>query len=210
MAKSQKRKVRKPSWLADVPDQKEWTARFAKKLKEYERLDSTISAILHNEWVLPRCAAKIRAYTDKSVMAYLHQSRKQRGRMMRANLETAIEGINAAIDLYADRGNQDVTMYLGTLAIELSAMLGRCNQAFATKRHGRHYDHSFLLECRKFLEGALQCNITYVTLANLINAANETDGETGDVKATEEHVRKNLTAFQKNKNNLSIMKLISG
>jgi hypothetical protein len=212
MAKSQKRKsrvVRKPAWLADKYNQKEWTARFARKLKEYEHLDSAIASILRNEWVLARCSVKIRVYMDRNVTAYLHQQRKQRGRMMEAKLETAIKGINAAIELYSERGNQPVAMHLGDLAIELSAMLGRCGQALATKRHGRDYDHSFLLECRKFLETALQCKITYATLATLINAAVETDGSTDDVKITEENVRKNLTAFQKNKNNVSIMKLIS-
>jgi len=203
--KRKTRIVRKPSWIADVEDQGQWTARFAQILTRH-KTDPVISAILSNKWLPPRCAVKVRSYTDKSVTDYFYQERRLRGRMTKAKLETAIKGLNAAIELYTERGNQTVAMYLGGLAIELSAQLGRCGEAFATKRHGRDFDHSILLECRMYLEAALTRTVSNATLAHLINAADEVDGKT-DKYTSEEQVRKNLHTFQQN--NPTFMKLIS-
>jgi hypothetical protein len=76
--------------------------------------------------------------------------------------------------------------------------LDRCELAFATKRHGRDRAHSILSECRSFLEERLGKSVTYVTLANLVNAGHEADGKTPEEPITEEHIRKNLTAFRNN------------
>jgi hypothetical protein len=113
-------------------------------------------------------------------------------------LEQAIEGINAAVSLYSDRQNQANAQYLGTLAIELSQELGRCKEAFATKRHGRDRDHSFLFECHSFLQKRLALPITYITLANLLNAGHEAEGSSLMEPVTEEQVRKNLANFKRN------------
>ncbi len=188
-----------PGWIKDKANQEEWIARFIRILKrDYSNLDSTISAILSNEELARACATKIRSYLDKAVTVYLYKQRKARGATEKKQLEIAIAGMNAAAGLYTERGNQAEAMHLGTLAIELSAELGRCKTAFATKRHGRDRAHSTLRECQLFLESHLQRAVTHATLANLMNAGYEADGNSPKNPVTEEHIRKNLAAFRRN------------
>ena len=144
------------------------------------------------------CAVKVRSYIDKQTTAWLYGQRKVRGAEQKKQLEIAVAGMNAAIALYTDRGNQEVAKYLGNLAIELSRALGRCKTAFATKRHGRDRAHSILSECQSFLESALRRSVAYATLATLVNAAYEANGKALEEPVTEEHVRKNLAAFRRN------------
>jgi hypothetical protein len=166
--------------------------------RDYGSLDPTVSAILGNEKLAQMCGVKIRSYIDKETTAWIYGQRKARGAVHTKRLESAITGLNAAIALYTTRGNHAAAMYLGSLAIELSGELGRCNTAFATKRHGRDRAHSILSECHSFLESELRRAVTYVTLANLMNAGYEADGNPPEEPVTEEHVRKNLTAFRRN------------
>ena len=91
-----------------------------------------------------------------------------------------------------------MAMNLANLAIELSGQLGRCKVAFGTKRHGRDRAHSALSECRSFLKSKLNHAITCATLANLVNAGLEANGEDPDEPITEEHIRKNLANFERN------------
>jgi len=100
-----------------------------------------------------------------------------------------------------DRGNEGWAALLGVLADEFSEELGRCKQAFGTKRRGRDRDHSILYECHSFLESELRRPVTNRTVASLVTAGFEADGNHLKEVVTEEEVRKNLSYF-KSKNPL--------
>jgi hypothetical protein len=108
------------------------------------------------------------------------------------------EGLKAAIDLCKNRVNQEPLQQLVTLAADFSQELGRCKEAFATKRHGRDRDHSILYECHSFLESELRQSVTMETLANLVTAGYEADGNLSKKPITEEQIRKNLAHFKRN------------
>lgn len=187
-----------PGWMNDKGNQRDWNGRFIQILiRDYKDSDSTISAILSTDKLTQICSVKIRSYVDRNVTVYLYDQRKARGAKHRKQLEIAIVGLNAALELYSDRDNQPAAMYLGTMALELSAELGRCKEAYATKRHGRDRAHSTLSECRTFLESRLGQPVTCATLANLVNAGYEADGNPLDDPITEEHIRKNLAHFKR-------------
>lgn len=191
--------ARMPSWITDKKDQRKWNGQFIRILrKDYLNLDSAISAILGNERLSQICATKIRSYVDKGVTIWWYYQSKARGAKYKEQLKIAIGGLRAAIILCAIRGNQESASSLGMLADEFSRALGRCKQAFATKRHGRNRDHSFLLECHSFLQTELRQPVTYVTLANLVNAGYEADGSPLKEPVTEEQIRKNLANFKRN------------
>jgi hypothetical protein len=188
-----------PGWINDKANREEWHGRFIRLLdRKYRNLDSTISAILDNDDLAQICGVKIRSYVDKSVTIYLYQGRKAREAKHKKQLEIAIAGMNAAVGLYTERGNQAEATYLGALAIELSGELGRCKQAYATKRHGRDRSHLALYECHLFLESRLGRPVTYVTLATLLDAGYEAEGIPPKKTITEDHIRKNLAAFRRN------------
>jgi hypothetical protein len=190
---------RMPTWINDTADQAQWEARFIGILKrDYGNSDSTISAILRNEELVRICAVKIRSYVDKEATSWLYKQRKARGAEYKRQFEIAIAGMYAAIVLYTDQGNQAAAMYLRTLGIELLGQLEHCEAAFATKRHGRDRAHSTLSECHLFLEAVLGQAVTFVTLANLVNAGCEADWNIPKEPITEEHIRKNLSAFKRN------------
>ena len=203
MSKTGRKAARKvaplPGWVKDTANQREWNERFVGVLKaNYENLDPTVSLILGDEKLAQICAVKVRSYIDERTTAWLYGQRKARGAEQKKQLETAIAGMNTAISLYTDRGDQQVANYLDFIAIELSGALGRCKTAFATKRHGRDRAHSILSECQSFLESALGRSVAYATLATLVNAAYEANGKALEEPVTEEHVRKNLAAFRRN------------
>jgi hypothetical protein len=175
-----------------------WDDRFIAILKrDYSNLDRVIAAILKNEPLARMCAVKISTYVDKDVSDWLYKTRKVRGAKHKKSLEIAIAGINEAISLYRDRGRQKEALYLSCLAVELSGELGRSREAYSTKRHGRDRSHLILYDCKVFLESVLGHRITYSTLANLVNAGFEADGNPPKDPVTEEQLRKNLEAFQK-------------
>jgi hypothetical protein len=179
---------------ANIP---RWDDRFIDILKrDYITLDSVVAAILKNEQLARMCAVKISTYVDKDISNWLFKTRKLRGAKHKKSLEIAITGINEAISLYREQGRQADAVYLSTLALELSAQLGKSREAYGTKRHGRDRSHLILCDCKLFLESVLGRRITYSTLANLINAGFEADGKSRKDPVTEEHVRKNLEAFQ--------------
>ena len=186
-----------PSWIEDKDDQAEWNGRFVEILsRDYKNLDPAISTILRDEKLPQICAVKIRSYVDKRVTISFYEQRKVRGYKHRKRLEIAIAGMNAAVSLSKDRGNQAAALYFATIALEYSAELGRCKDAYATKRHGRDRAHSILSECRSFLELKLGQPVACATLANLVNAGHEADGNVPKEPITEEHIRKNLAHFK--------------
>jgi hypothetical protein len=189
--------ARLPAWISDSTDQKQWNGRFIGILnRDYRNSDTAISAILNNEKLAQICAVKIRSYVDKRVTTCLNEQRKARGAKHKQKLEIAVAGLNEAIDLYMERSNRTKAVHLGTVALELSAELERCKEAYATKRHGRDRAHSILSECCAFLESKLGRPVNYVTLANLVNAGNEADGKPAEALVTEERIRKNLAHFK--------------
>jgi hypothetical protein len=174
-----------------------WDDRFIAILKrDYIKVDGVIAAILKNERLARTCAVKISTYVDKDVSGRLYKTRKIRGAQHKKRLQISIAGINEAISLYRERGRQAEAVYLSTLALELSAQLGMVREAYGTKRHGRDRSHLILYDCKVFLESVLGDRITYPTLANLVNAGFEADGNLSKDPITEEQLRKNLEAFQ--------------
>lgn len=172
--RSNAKRGREPGWWQNTVDQREWCDRFRRILKrDCSSLDAAISAILSDEQLSQMCATLIRSYLDKDVTGWLYNERKERGLKHRKRLETAISGINTAVGLYTDRGNPKVAQSLGVIAIELSAELGRCRYAYASKRHGRDRAHLILWLCRSALESELGPQVTYPALANLVNAGFE-------------------------------------
>jgi hypothetical protein len=175
---------------------KGWSDRFLSILKrDYRKLDPVVASILENDRVAHVCAMLIRAYVDKGITDWLYKDRKIRGDKHKKRLDTAIAGINEAVSLYEDRGRKEDVVYLSRLAAELREQRERSEEAFATKRHGRDRAHLILYECQAFLQSQLGQRPTYATLANLVNAGFEADGNLPAEPVTEEHVRKNLENF---------------
>ena len=190
--------ARIPAWTQDTANQSRWNDQFIGILKrDYVNSDVAISAILRDGRLSQLCATKIRSYVDKDVTAWLYEQRKARGAELKKQLEIAIAGLRAAIGLCMNRG-KEFALPLGKLADEFSQQLERCKQAFATKRHGRDRDHAILYECESFLQAELKQPLTYVTLANLVNAGYEADGNPPKEPVDEEQIRKNLANFKRN------------
>jgi hypothetical protein len=191
--------TRTPAWIQDTANQRRWNDQFIEILKrDYVSLDVTIATILRDERLSRVCATKIRSYVDRDVTAWLYKQRKARGAKLKKQLEIAIEGLRAAVSLCMDGGRKELLLPLGTLADEFSQYLERCKQAFATKRHGRDRDHAMLHECHSFLQAELKQPVTYVTLANLVNAGYEADGNSLKEPVDAEQIRKNLANFKLN------------
>lgn len=207
LAKPGNRIARKPSWIGDIENQKQWTARFAEKLREIEKSDAMISTILAHEHVLLHSAAQIRLYTDLSVTAYFYQERQRRGRKQVGRLNTAIRGMSEACELYTEFGNLTAASQVQHLRDDLSAILQRSKQAYSNKRHGRDRDHTILARLHGFLEEHVGL-VTNATLATLANKAMEVDGHASSGSVTEESVRKNLNAFREH--NPTMVTLLAG
>lgn len=188
-----------PNWIRDKENQAKWDSRFISILKrDYLNSDSAVAAILASERLSQTCATKIRSYVDKNVTIWWYARSKARGAKYKKQLEIAIDGLRAAIVLCLFRGNRESASSLEMLANEFLLELGRCKQAFATKRHGRDRDHSFLLECHSFLQRELGRRVTYATLANLVNAGFEADGNPLREPVSEEQIRKAEVNFKRN------------
>ena len=190
--------ARVPAWIQDKADQSRWNDRFTGILKrDYLNSDAAIPSILSDKRLAQLCATKIRSYVDKDVSAWSYEQRKARGAKVKKQLEVAVAGLRAAIGLCMDGDKKELLLPLGMLADEFSQQLGRCKQAFAAKRHGRDRDHAILHECHSFLQKELGSPVTYVTLANLVNAGYEADGKSPKEPVNEEQIRKNLANFKR-------------
>jgi hypothetical protein len=189
--------IQKPAWVDDPAKQAEWERCFTNALKTYQALDGVVSAILGNKFLLSRSAVSVRSYVDKGVTDFLNRVRKERGAKHKKDLEVAIAGLNKAIALLSVRGDTLAVQSISSIAIDFSRELGRCREAFATKRHGRDQAHSILSEFHSFLENNLGRSVTYSSLANLVIAGYEAEGICNEV-ISEEQIRKNLTKFRKN------------
>jgi hypothetical protein len=191
------RSAQKPSWIADKDNQRKWNGQFIRILRrDYANSDATISAILRNKPLSEHCATRVRSYVDKRVAHYLNKQTRGRGIKHKKQLESASAGLGAASCLLINRGNHGLARSLGAIADEFSKELGRCKQAFGTKRRGRDRDHSILYECNSFLESKLRRPVTNKTLAHLVTAGLEADGNHLKEFVTEEEIRKNLAHFK--------------
>jgi hypothetical protein len=192
-------RARIPAWIRDKADQNKWNDEFIRILKrDYQGADATISAILSDELLSQRCATSIRTYVDKAVTLRLNLERKARGAKTIQQLRTAIAGLDAAIDIYTNATREELIPVLREIKEELSQVLGRSKKAFATKRRGRDRDHGILYECQLFLQAKLKQPVTYVTLADLVNAGFEAGGNSSNELMDEIKVRKNLANFKRN------------
>jgi hypothetical protein len=191
------RSAQKPGWIADKENQRKWNSEFMRILRrDYSNSDASISAILRDKLLSEGCATRVRSYVDKRVALCLNQQTKARGIKHKKQLEIAIAGLGVASCLLINRGNQGLATSLGVIADEFSRELGRCKQAFGTKRRGRDRDHSILYECHSFLESKLRRPVTNKTLAHLVTAGFEADGNHLKEFVTEEEIRKNLAHFK--------------
>lgn len=193
------REARKPTWIGDKENQRTWNEKFISILRrDYANLDPAIHAILSDARRSDLCATMIRSYVDKGCTNWWYRESKSRGALYRRRLEQASDGLNLAAGLYLDRGDQATAQDLDTRARELLQVRDSCKKAFATKPHGRDRDHSFLLTCHSFLQTELRHSVTYATVAHLVNAGHEVEGNLPKELASEEQVRKNLTNFKRN------------
>ena len=191
------RHAQKPSWIADKENQRKWNSQFIRILRrDYSNLDVSISAILRNKQLSERCATRVRSYVDKRIALYLNKQTKASGIKHKKQLEIAIAGLREAASLLMNRANEGRAASLGALGYEFSRELGRCKQAFGTKRRGRDRDHSILYECHSFLESKLRRPVTNKTLAHLVTAGFEADGNHLKEFVTEEEIHKNLAHFK--------------
>jgi hypothetical protein len=198
---------RKPKWLDDKNNQRDWNNRFKCILNAtYANSDPAIFAITSNDRLVAQCATKIRCYVDKDITALLYRMRRERGIAHKKKLENAITGMRAAVELFTERGNNAMAVFVEKLAIGFSGELDRAHLAFQTKRHGRDHAHSSLWECRFYLEAVLNRKLTYATLASLVDAGHDADNKALKDPTTEEQLRKNLSAFARN--NPEWMKLL--
>jgi hypothetical protein len=195
-----KKKVRRglrPEWIDDKRNQKEWIGRFMKILNTGHGSDATIARMVEVEALARACAIKIRSYVDLDVSTWLYQERKRRVNKEKKTLETALRGMNAAVEIYEKR-NPDLALFFGNIALELSSVLGRTGDASETKRHGRDRAQAILYECRLLLESNLGTKVTHKTLVNLLSAGYEADGNPLEEPITESTVRKNEVNFKRN------------
>ena len=186
-----------PKWIKDTDAQEAWNGRFTAALQHHAALDAAVAAILAST-MLRMVATKVHSYVDKGFTLQAWGERKTRGATYKKQLMTAITGLKAAIDLYEEHGDREVQQSLVSALLCLSGQLGRVKNAFGTKRHGRDRDHTILYELWNFLERNLRQEVTFSTLATLINAGFEADEQPASRLVTEENVRKNLTNFRTN------------
>jgi hypothetical protein len=190
--------ARPPKWVDDPVDQQEWSDRFLEILrKDYASSDRTVAAILSDGRLSKVCAIKIRSYVNKEFTAYLYAQRKARGTDTTNRLELTVRGLNAGISLSRNGGKQEFIATLEPPLRYYSKALDNCKEAFATKRHGRDRDHGILQECHTFLEQRLGQAVTYATLATLVNAGYEANGDLPEEPIDEGLVGRNLANFKK-------------
>jgi hypothetical protein len=183
---------------SDVP-MVAWVDRFLDELKTYYQADKIIAAIRRDPELAHLSGVLLRFYVNPNISGphgALGTARKQRGRAIKQKLRSAVTGLEAAAEVYTSSGRPAIAQELLGRLTELRGIKDRTAEAFRTKSHGRDRSHSTLAYARRILELRLGCSITYATLASLVNAAYQADGQ--DTIVTEETVRKNLTNLGRN------------
>lgn len=175
-----------------------WRRKFIEHLKHLPCIQKGcfISRILSDDDTLTRAATFVESYIHRRTLP-LEAERKARGKNMKQRLRTAIHGIEIGAGLFSESAEPDKSEFLLDMRNELTRRLGRCKEAYDTKRLGVGKDHTDLLYLQRFLEVRLAKSVPIATLASLLEIGYLTDGKEKDVDV--ESLRRNLTNF-KNRN----------
>jgi hypothetical protein len=172
----------------------QWDERFLGVLNRYHRKDPACMQITSDKEFAHDVAAMIRRYVDKRFTKALYNDRTARVGAFRRNAVKAIDGLEAAANLYR-HCEPGTAAFFHVKAAELIAMKQGADELLDTKRHGRFQDHAILDVVRRELEKKLG-PVTYETLAHLINAGLRADGRDDEDKpVTAQQVRMNLDNF---------------
>jgi hypothetical protein len=173
-----------------------WDDRFIRTLNQDYRGDPVCLRITANEGFARVVARMIKRYVDSRFTKTLYADRKKRIWAYRATAKKAIDGLEAAAALYRVREPEAAALFM-TKAAELHEQLLRADVLLHVEGHGRLYDYGIRVEARTELEKYLG-PVSYVTLANLVNAACNVEGPNaeGDSPIVDaDMIRKNLDNF---------------
>ena len=134
-------------------------------------------------------AVMLRRYANPDFTKYLAEGRKARLERLRAEHVKAVDGLEAAANLYR-RSEPETAALMHERAAQLQARIPQIDELLDVKRHGRFRDHGILDVTRQEIEKAVG-PITDRTLANLTNAAFLAHGIYQE-PVTEEMIRRNL------------------
>ena len=179
-------------------DQKSWNDRLIKTLRANHKGDTMIESLIRNDKLCRTLGGLLRFYVDKKFTDGMYHARKSRGAEHQQKLVTARIGLETAVQLLAEAREYGRAVSLIPLIEHFSAQMGRLKEAYSTKRLGRDRAHFILYACQVVGEAGLKRSISFVTLADLVNASFEADGQQDYVPATEEHIRKNFSTLDKN------------
>jgi hypothetical protein len=157
----------------------------------------------------------VRRYVDKAFTLQEYADKKKRGADAQRKVQAAIDGMLAAADLYrnmattrlnaidADRSVEareytHKAEFCKASASEFMSIKGNLKEAYNAKSHGRDRDHSFICRLYWVLWVRFGDELTYATLADLMNAGVETDAPMSQEIFAEDVIRKNLNNFQDN------------
>ena len=143
--------------------------RFIWRLNREFSHDETCRQIAADRKLGRECAEMFKSYVDPAVSERLYRERKEWIERYRAKAVVAIDGFQAAADLYRHREPQTAA-FCHEKATELMVDLAASGELFDVRRHGRFRDHGILYSIRQALEKKLG-PITWETTANLVNAA---------------------------------------
>jgi hypothetical protein len=168
--------------------------RFVRILSRDFSHDQVCSRIVGDKSLARGIAKIMHRYVAPSFTAMLYEDRKKRIGSLRVELVKAINGLEAAGNLYRHR-EPETAAFFDQKATELQSQLQAADVLLDVRRHGRFRDHGILDSARSVLERRLG-PMTYSTLANLVNAALQADGQSVDGPSVdEETIRKDLRNF---------------
>jgi hypothetical protein len=172
----------------------QWDERFIGVLNRYHGEDPACMQITSDKEFAHYVAVMIRRYVDRRFTEALCNDRTTRVGAFRATAVEAIDGLEAAANLYR-HCEPGTAAFFHLKAAELIAKKQGADELLDTKRHGRFRDHGILYVARQELEKKLG-PVTYETLANLINAGLRADGHDDEDKPVNaQQVRMNLDNF---------------
>src|SRR2546429_435791 len=174
-------------------DRPSWEERFVQILNRDYRDDPVCQRIGTDRELALQVGTMMKSYVDKGLTKELAAERKARVGAYRSELVKAVDGLEAAAKLHRHRDPARAAAWQSDAA-EFEAELPRADELLDTKRHGRERDHGILDSIRQVL-GKRVGPVTLVTLANLVNAGLEADGQDDGDPVTEDDVRKALKHF---------------
>jgi hypothetical protein len=173
-----------------------WEERFLAILREHYRHDETCLRIASNDEFGKYCGTMMRRYVSPEFREAMDEDRRKRMERRREELVKAIDGLESAANLYRPHEPETAALFQ-IKAAELIGQKERVDQLLDTKRHGRFRDEGILDIAKQEMEKHVG-PVTYETLANLVNAGFEADGQETDEGATvnAESLRRNLANFR--------------